>query len=108
MPEFAAVRIAAEPAPSEMPATGTIEVEFAKGSRVRITGPDDVSLVRAMIAVIAKAGRELPVIGERIFTTHDALPPAGASRKPRRVAPSTRRDAYDARFVDSGSRRFKP
>ena len=42
VPEFAAVRIAAEPAPSEMPATGTIEVEFAKGSRVRITGPDDV------------------------------------------------------------------
>ena len=30
VPEFAAVRIAAEPAPSEMPATGTIEVELRK------------------------------------------------------------------------------
>jgi transposase len=54
---FAAVRIAAEPAPNGIPACGTIEVEFANGSRVRITGPADRSLVRAMITILAKAGR---------------------------------------------------
>jgi transposase len=55
--DFAAVRIAAEAAPNGMPAPGTIEVEFANGSRVRITGPTDRSLVRAMITILAKAGR---------------------------------------------------
>jgi transposase len=55
--EFAAVRIAAGATPSGMPGPGTIEVELANGSRVRITGPADASLVRAMIAVLAKAGR---------------------------------------------------
>jgi hypothetical protein len=40
-----------------MPTIGTIEVELANGSRVRITGPADASLVRAMIAVLAKARR---------------------------------------------------
>jgi len=54
---FAAVRIAAEPAPNGIPGSGTIEVEFANGSRVRITGPTDRSLVRAMITILAKAGR---------------------------------------------------
>jgi transposase len=54
---FAAVRIGAESAPNGMPASGTIEVELANGSRVRITGPTDRSLVRAMIAILAKAGR---------------------------------------------------
>src|SRR5262249_15455773 len=54
---FAAVRIAAEPAPNGIPACGTIEVEFANGSRVRITGPTDRSLVRAMITILAKTGR---------------------------------------------------
>ena len=54
---FAAVRIAAEPVASGMPTIGTIEVELAHGSRVRITGPADASLVRAMIAVLAKARR---------------------------------------------------
>ena len=55
--EFAAVRIAAEPVPSGMPAPGTIEVELANGSRVRITGPADAALVRAMMTALAKAGR---------------------------------------------------
>jgi transposase len=54
---FAAVRIAAGPAPSGMPAPGTIEIELANGSRVRITGPADASLVKAMITTLAKAGR---------------------------------------------------
>jgi hypothetical protein len=51
------VRIAAGPAPSGMPAPDKIEVEFANGSRVRITGPADPSLVRAMIVTFAKAWR---------------------------------------------------
>jgi transposase len=55
--EFAAVRIAARPAPSEMPGAGTIEVEFANGSRVRITGPADASLARAIVTSLAKVGR---------------------------------------------------
>jgi transposase len=56
--DFAEVRITAGPAPSAMPAgAGTIEVEFANGSRVRITGPVDPALVRAMIATLVKAKR---------------------------------------------------
>jgi transposase len=55
--DFAAVRITAGPAPSAMPAAGTIEAEFANGSRVRITGPVDPALVRAMIATLLKAKR---------------------------------------------------
>ena len=55
--DFAAVRITAGPAPSAMPAAGKIEVEFANGSRVRITGPVDPALVRAMIATLVKAKR---------------------------------------------------
>ena len=56
--EFAAVRIAAEPAPAAIPAAGLIEVEFANGSRMRITGPvDPATLVRATIAVLASGER---------------------------------------------------
>jgi transposase len=36
---------------------GAIEVEFATGARMRITGPVDASTVRAMIAALAKAKR---------------------------------------------------
>ena len=61
--DFAAVRIVDEAVPSGKPAAGTIEVELANGSRVRITGPADVALVRVMMTVLAKAGltRALPV-----------------------------------------------
>src|SRR5215468_4307729 len=38
---FAAVRIATEPVPIDLPARGLIEVEFANGSRMRITGSID-------------------------------------------------------------------
>jgi transposase len=55
--DFVAVGIAAEPAPSGVATTGSIEVEFANGSRVRITGPADASLVRAMVTSLARAGR---------------------------------------------------
>jgi transposase len=55
--EFAAVRIATGPAPSGVPAPCTIEVELPNGSRLRITGPADPSLVRVTIATLAKGGR---------------------------------------------------
>jgi transposase len=51
---FAAVRIAAEPTP----ASGLIEIELANGSRVRISGPADAALVRAIMGAVAKPGRQ--------------------------------------------------
>ena len=50
---FAAVRIATEPTP----AGGLIEIELASGSRVRISGPADAALVRAIMEVVAKPAR---------------------------------------------------
>jgi transposase len=55
--DFAPVRIAADPTPGAMASAAAIEIEFANGSRVRITGPADPSLVMAMIRSVAKAGR---------------------------------------------------
>jgi transposase len=55
--DFAPVRIAADPTPSAIASAGTIEIELANGSRVRITGPADPSLVMAMIRSVAKARR---------------------------------------------------
>src|SRR5262245_61199536 len=54
---FAAVRIAAEAAPSDLPAGGLIEVEFANGSRMRITGAIDAATLTTMIATLAGGGR---------------------------------------------------
>lgn len=53
---FAAVAIAPEallPAAS-VPAAGVIEIEFAAGGRMRITGPVDASLVSAAIETLAR------------------------------------------------------
>jgi transposase len=50
---FAAVQIAAEPTP----AGGLIEIELANGSRVRISGPADTALVRAIMGIVATPGR---------------------------------------------------
>jgi transposase len=50
---FAAVRIAAEPTP----AGGMIEVEFANGSRMRITGAIDPATLTATIATLAGGGQ---------------------------------------------------
>jgi transposase len=41
--DFATVRIAADPTPRAIASAGTIEIELANGSRVRITGPADPS-----------------------------------------------------------------
>jgi transposase len=49
---FAAVRIAAEPAP----AGGLIDVEFANGSRMRITGAIDPATLTTMIMTLAGGG----------------------------------------------------
>ena len=45
----------AMPTPPAMP--GTIEVEFASGTRTRLMGPVEASTVKAMVAVLAKAKR---------------------------------------------------
>ena len=50
---FAAVRIAAEPAS----AAGLIEVEFANGSRMRISGAIDPATLTTTIATLAGGGR---------------------------------------------------
>jgi transposase len=56
---FAAVQIAAEPAPAALPAAGLIEVEveFANGSRMRISGAVDPATLGATVAVLASSGR---------------------------------------------------
>ena len=37
------------------PMSGTIEIEFASGTRMRLMGPVEASSVKAMVAVLAKA-----------------------------------------------------
>jgi transposase len=56
---FAAVRIAPElVTAAELPATpGTIDVEFATGARMRITGAADPATLTAAIAALATNGR---------------------------------------------------
>ncbi len=54
---FAAVRIAAEPASASLPAAGIIDVEFASGSRMRITGAVDPATLTAAVAALASGGR---------------------------------------------------
>ena len=56
-PTFAAVQIAAEAAPTALPATGLIEVEFANGSWMRISGAVDPATLGATVAVLASSGR---------------------------------------------------
>ncbi len=60
-PIFSAVAIAplagADPTPAQVNPVGAIEVEFATGARMRITGPIDASMVSAMIAALAKTKR---------------------------------------------------
>jgi transposase len=51
------VQIAAEPAPAVLPAAGLIEVEFANGPRMRISGAVDPATLAATVAVLASSGR---------------------------------------------------
>jgi transposase len=52
-PVFSPVAIA--PGPAAMQAA--IEIEFANGTRLRLTGPTDGAMVRALVGALAKAGR---------------------------------------------------
>jgi transposase len=52
---FAAVRIAAEPAPGGL--AGVIEVELGNGSRMRITGAVDPATLTTTIATLVGGGR---------------------------------------------------
>jgi transposase len=54
---FAAVRIAAGPAPTGLPAPGLIEVEFANGLRLRITGTVDPVTLTTTIATLVGGRR---------------------------------------------------
>ena len=56
-PDFAPVRIVAEAAVPGLPASvGVIEIEFAEGTRLRITGAVDASIVTAALGVLAAKG----------------------------------------------------
>lgn len=60
-PVFSAVAISSDPGPVLTPtlpaAPGAIEVEFATGARMRITGPVDAPTIRAMITALSKTRR---------------------------------------------------
>ena len=53
---FAAVHIAAEPAAVGLPTSGVIEMEFANGSRIRVSGAVDPAILAAALAVMASNG----------------------------------------------------
>jgi transposase len=62
MPTFSAVAIAppepgAEREPPRLASSGTIEIEFATGGRMRIMGPVDSSTVSALMKALAKSKR---------------------------------------------------
>jgi transposase len=50
---FAPVRIAPDAAPAGVIGTGTIEIEFASGVRMRITGAADPATLSAAVAALA-------------------------------------------------------
>lgn len=55
--DFAPVRIASAPAPAGVVPPGTIEIEFASGTRMRITGAVDPSMLTAAVAALAEGRR---------------------------------------------------
>jgi transposase len=54
---FAPVRFAGGTAPAELAVGGAIEIEFATGARMRITGAVDAATVAAAIAALADGRR---------------------------------------------------
>jgi transposase len=54
---FAAVRIAPDTAPAGLSAPGMIEIEFAIGARMRITGAVDAATLSAAVAALVGARR---------------------------------------------------
>ncbi len=67
---FAPVAIAPDAGAISTPvAAGVIEIEFATGTRMRISGPADASTVRAMVTALAQAKRRRPMFSLTIFAT---------------------------------------
>ena len=54
---LAAVRVAADPGSAVQPGRGMIEVEFASGSRMRITGAVDPATLAAAVAALMSGVR---------------------------------------------------
>jgi transposase len=54
---FAPVQIAPEVAPAGLTDRGTIEIEFASGARMRITGAVDPAMLTAAVAALADGRR---------------------------------------------------
>jgi transposase len=54
---FAPVQIAAEAGPPDLVGGGAIEIEFASGARMRITGAVASGMVTAAVAVLAEGRR---------------------------------------------------
>jgi len=54
---FAPVRIAPEIAAADLVGHGAIEIEFATGARMRITGAVEVAMVTAAVAALAEGRR---------------------------------------------------
>jgi transposase len=59
-PPFSPVAVLPEPeaaSPPPSPTAGVVEIEFATGGRMRLTGPVDPSTVSALIRALAKSKR---------------------------------------------------
>ena len=54
---FSPVAIAPGPRAAAASIPAAIEIEFANGTRLRLTGPTDAATVKALVAALAKAGR---------------------------------------------------
>ena len=54
---FAPVRITPEAAPVGLASPGTIEIEFASGTRMRLTGAADAATLLAVVAALASGRR---------------------------------------------------
>lgn len=54
---FAPVRITPEIAPAALGGRGTIEIEFATGTRMRVAGAVDAAMVMAAVAALADGRR---------------------------------------------------
>jgi transposase len=54
---FAPVRIAPEASPKGQTDRGTIEIEFATGARMRISGAVDTAVLTALVAALTERRR---------------------------------------------------
>jgi transposase len=54
---FAPVRISREVAPADLAGSGAVEIEFASGARMRITGAVAPAMVTAAVAALAEGRR---------------------------------------------------